>query len=271
MSGNIVFSLPDRFIEKLKERAIDGDKSLSTTAKRLLINLLKGSPSPVPDGDSIIASANTNTDTSDNTNIIVSNEGIDRSFLDSLAATVASLDGTVAELHRTVNHQGQRAIDLAGRVEAIEGYLAGLSCPLAIEPATFEMLAGSSVFKSEEEGKGVNNNPAPEALTEGGKCKKKPRESRESPKSKDRPTFTTDLSIEEIRAKLTAGEGLTHAEFIKHRGLSVSPRTVGDWPVKSKKSIGAGTPFTPREYPSLQAEWEYRQGRWHPIESGFSS
>jgi hypothetical protein len=43
-----------------------------------------------------------------------------REELDTLSATVANLDRTVGELFDRQNHAGQRAIDLTGRVEAIE-------------------------------------------------------------------------------------------------------------------------------------------------------
>jgi hypothetical protein len=47
----------------------------------------------------------------------------DREEIDRLSATVAALDGTVSEVYQAMNHQGQRAIDLARRVEAIEALL----------------------------------------------------------------------------------------------------------------------------------------------------
>jgi hypothetical protein len=47
----------------------------------------------------------------------------DREEIDRLSETIAALDGTVAELYQAVNHQGQRAIAIAERVEALESGL----------------------------------------------------------------------------------------------------------------------------------------------------
>lgn len=204
---------------------------------------------------------------------------------DGIDRQIAELDRTVAELLDRQNHQGQRAIDLAGRVESIEATLDGLSCLLppattagevdrvtALENRTEEMMKtllelqeAASIARRGEKTTSISGSSGDDATPTEQKLSR--RAAGESPKSKARPTFTTDLSIEEIRSKLEIGEGLTHAEFIKHKGLSASVRTVGDWPAKLKKSIEAGKTFAPREFQQLGEQWEYRQERWYPIES----
>jgi hypothetical protein len=66
----------------------------------------------------------------------------DREEIDRLSETIAALDGTVAELYQAVNHQGQRAIAIAERVEALESGL-GTITPNSVLDKKSEGLNGN--------------------------------------------------------------------------------------------------------------------------------
>jgi hypothetical protein len=137
MSKVLSFSVPDDWLDKLSIAFPDTSPNLA--GKRAVEGFLKAIDKPSNLDTNTASNLDTDRPSNLDTNIIASNEGIDRPFFDNLAATVAGLDGTVAELYKTVNHQGQQAIDLAGRVEAIEMTLEEMSSPLPSEILTVQI------------------------------------------------------------------------------------------------------------------------------------